>query len=592
MPRVYGQRQVGLAPLPGVRKQAAETALSEGAGVAEAQGHIGSALAAVGSVGQQLADRMGNMAAEQAKQARDSADQTAVLDASNQLSDWSNERLYTPGTGALAQKGKDALGLPESVVNDFNTKADEVAGGLATDRQREAFAKVRSEHQQNLDLTVRRHTLGEMQNYESGELKSYVDNATNAAVQNALDPNRIAIELGNATGAIKAQGPRLGMGPEEITSAVAKAQNATHVGVIDRLLALDKPKAASIYFDEAKGQIDGDAQTRIIKALDDASTRADAQKQSDAIVAAGGTLSDQREKARAIDDPKLRDAVMERIEHESAIKEKTDRDTEENRLTGAYTIVDATHDIAKIPTNVWTQLSGPSRASLRTYAEKLAKGVPVETDMPTYYSLMRAAADDQETFATSNLLQWRGKLGDVEFKQLAEMQLSIRKGDQKKANEQLADFRTKDEILKDTLGQYGITTLTKPEKDWTANERNAIANIRGTLDLAVDAVQTRTGKKATNDEIRSAVDQIMSKQTPAAPGSWWGALKIPTFGLAGYAGAPNFFDIPAQRLIDAKPGDIPAAERTLIEQALRNHGRPVTDQTVLEMYIARRAFQK
>lgn len=573
MPRVYGTRQIALAPLPGVRKQAAKTALSEGAGVAEAQGNVGRALEQLGGVGQQIASRLGDVAIKEAREARDRADQTALLEASNSLSTWSNEQLYDPQSGALAKKGKDAMGLPESILNAYGKKADEVAGTLSTDRQREAFAKIRLEHQQTLDLTVRRHTLGEIQTYETGELRSYVENAANAAVQNALDPERISIELGNAVGAIKAQGPRLGMGPEEIAGAVAKARNSVHVGVIDRLLALEKPKAAAIYFDETKGEIDGDAQTKIIKALDDAGTRADAQKQSDAIVAAGGTLTEQREKARAIEDPKLRDAVMERIEHEANVKDKTDRDLEENRLIGAYDIVDKTHDVAKIPANVWSQLTGASRSGLRSYAEHLARGVPVVTDLPTYYGLMKAAADNPEKFATTNLLEYRAKLDEVEFKQLAGLQLSIRSSDTRKADKDLADFRTRGQILEDTLTLYGIDPNAKASTD----EGKSIAQLRRMVDTRVEAEQAITGKKASNEDVQRILDSVLS-QSVTVPGSWWNF----------WPGGKSMSDT-QKRIIDFKVGDIPANDRTLIEQALRKAGRPVSDATVLDLYIEAKA---
>jgi hypothetical protein len=569
MPKVYGNRQIGLAPLPGVRKQAAKTALSEGAGVAQAEGNIGAAIEQLGGVGQQIAAHVGELAMTQAKEARDRADQTAMLDASNQLTAWTNQRLYDPNEGALAKKGKDAMNLPEDVLDDYNKKADEVAAGLSTDKQREAFVKMRLDQQQSLDLTVRRHTLGEMQNYESGELKAYVENSTNSAIQNALDPNRINVELTNAVGAIKTQGPRLGMGPIEIAGAVQKAQNAVHVGVIDKLLALDKTKAASIYFEETKGEIDGDMQTKIVKALDDAGTRSDAQKQSDAIVAAGGTLTEQREKARQIDDPKLRDQVMERIEHEAAVKDKIDRDTEENRLMGAYNIIDRTHDVAKIPTNVWTQLTGNSRTALRSYAEHLAKGVPVETDLPTYYGLMKSAADNPEKFATSNLLEYRAKLGDTEFKQLAGLQLSIRSADSRKTEKELSGYLTNRQVVENTLSLYGIDSNAKGNTD----EGKAIAQLQRMIDNRVGAFQNLTGKQPTNDDVQRITDELLS-QNVTVPGSWWNI----------WPGGKPFFD-QSKRIIDFKVGDIPAADRTLIEQALRKAGRPVSDATVLDLYI-------
>lgn len=579
MPTVplYGGRKVATEALPGVRKTAAETSLSTGVGLDIAKGQadatkwegIGALASGVGRLATAEYTRM-------AQEERQRADEVALLEAENTLSRWEQRRLYDPANGALAVQGKDAMPLPESVGAEFEKVAGDVGAGLKTDRQRLAFEKLKAHHGLNLDLTLRRHVYGEMQQYEAGELKAFVANGTQSAVANALEPRRVGEELNKVTAAITKSGPRLGLGSEEIKAAVGAAQSQVHVGVIDRLLSTDNEPAAQAYFDETKGQISGDVLAKVERALEEGGLRKKSQTQADAIIKSGDSLSKQLEQVRAIEDPKLRDAVRERVEHEAAVTARVTREQEEATLRGVYDIVDKTHDVTKIPAVVWANMSGGERAAARSYADHLARGVPVDTDLPTYYALMRKAADDPATFSTDNLLSYRGKLGETEFKQLASLQLAIRNGDRTKADKDLGGFRTHTQIVDDSLTQYGIDPNAKPNTP----EGAAIAQLRRMLDLRMQDLSEATNKKPTNDDIQRTLDALLS-QSVKVPGSWWNI----------FPGGQPFFDS-TKRVIDLTMKDVPATDRQQIEAALRKVGRPVSDATILDLYLEARMRQK
>ena len=61
-------------------------------------------------------------------------------------------------------------------------------------------------------------------------------------------------------------------------------------------------------------------------------------------------------------------------------------------------------------------------------------------------------------------------------------------------------------------------------------------------------------------------------------------------GIRMHAG-PMGFDCEIE-IIDMQVGDIPANERSQIEQALRKAGRPVSDATVLNLYIETQARKR
>lgn len=560
------QREVSTAPIPGVRKRFASTAAAEGAGVERATADRGEAIAGVGNVVARFGQARFNQVVEEE---RDRADRAALLEAENALSKWENERLYSQG-GALTVKGKDAFPLPEKLAEEYNAVAGEAEKKLTSARQKEAFATLRVRRGQNLDLTIRRHVFGEMQAYHRGELQASIENGVNTAIANANDPRRVGEELSNVIATIKANGPSLGMGAEQIEQQITKVQSTTHVGVIDRLLAQDRDKAAKIYLEETRGQISGDSLAKIERAIEEGSLRGEAQRKADEILTAGGTLSQQREKARAIDDPQLRDQVMQRIEHEATIRDRQDREREEANSIEAYNIIDRTGNVARIPPALWTSFSGNQRAGMIAYARAKARGVDIETDFSVYYSMMQQAANDPQGFAQENLLNSRGKLGDTEFKQLADLQLAIKNGNRKAADEELDLFRTHKQVIDDTLALYSIDPNPKETDD-----RRAIAQLQRMLGARMEMLTSLTGKKPRNADVQDALDDLLGKSVKTE-GSWWWLWQNRS----------------TKRLIDVTYDDIPADQKPLIEKALRGAGREVTPETVLDLYLETKARER
>jgi hypothetical protein len=575
MPTVglYGPRKVSTEALPAARKSAAETPTSTGAGLELARARQFGAVADLGDTGVRVGLALGQQQTRERQQETERADDVALMNAQNRLDQTVTGILYDPEKGALNKKGPASFSTPEQTATDYNTAAGEIARSLSTDRQRLAFQKLAGNKASQLDLTVRRHVAEQITQYEAGELTSLVANAKNNAIANAGDPELVGLELTRAVAAIKKSGPRLGLGPEEVQQQVEATQSNTIAGVIDSLLAQENTKAAHAYFDEASSLLTGPDKTRIQKALAVGTLRAESQKQADAILAGGGTLKDQLGKAKAIDDPETRDAVEQRLEHANALKDRDDAEAEKGRLNDAYQLLDQNGgNMAKIPPSLLVDL-GVHLPALRSYAEHRAKGTPVETDLGTYYSRMQEAGDNPEAFVKRNLLADRGRLGESEFKQLTNLQLSLKSGDRAKSDPELAGFQTRTQIVDDALSLYGID----PNAKATTTEGKAIAQLRRMLDRRVDAAQQpdASGKrvKVSNAEMQKTVDELMS-QTETVPGSWWNF----------WPGGKSVSDT-TKRLVDTTIEDVPTPARQAIEQRLRARGKPVTDQTILDVFL-------
>lgn len=573
MPIVRKRRDVSTTALPGARRTAAETVTSQGGAVAAARARTFETIGQIGQAGANLGVRIGGrIEAERrraAEEEKNRADQVAVISAESRLAQWERDRVYDPQKGALTQKGQAAFTLPETIDEEFEKVAGEIEATLGTPEQKAAFVGVRARRGQQVGLTIRRHVYGEIQTYEAGELKARLDNAVDIAIANAHDPRRAGEELGRAEQAIRTMGPRIGLGPEQIEQQVDALWSAGVTGIIDRLLANDQVNAAQVYYDEQKSMIAGDQLARIEKALETGQLRKEGQTQADAIIRAGGTLAEWREKARAIDDAATRDEVMQRVEHEGAVVEKIKQDDDETRMRRAADVVDRTKSVAGIPTSDLSKMSLGQRSSLRSYAKQLAEGTEPETDFPTLYRLFQQAGDDPQAFAKVNLLDHLDKLGKQDREQLAQLQLSIRNADRKSADAVIDGFMTNQQIVNDALLSVGLDPTPAPGSE----NVDAVIRLRREVDRQVQALQTRTGKKATNQDVQGIVDELLTSVTTVK-----GTGKM----IDIFTSQP-YRDV-QKRLADVTLADMPATLKQQAIESLRGNGQVVSDAALLSLY--------
>jgi len=560
MPVVRPQRRVLTDPLPNVRATAAETELSAGVGLARAKGTQGQAIAGVGR-------DLGGLGLGLYRQALEQADDIKDLESSNALSRIEADLMYDPDTGALNVHGKAAMPLIEQVGAEFEKRAAEVGSTMTTAKQKARFFAARERTALNINVALRRHVSNEIDQVNKTEYAAYEKNQISAAIQSAHNPLEAADKVAELFKQIDRNAPRFGWDGEMVEAKKAAARSAVHVGAITTLLAEGQDRKAKAWFEEAKAknQIDGDALPRLTAAVEEGSTRGEGQKEADRIIASGGGMTEWREAAKKIEDPKVRDDVMTRVEHEGIIRRQAQNEQEEANSLTAYNIIDRTHSIKSIPPALWTSLSGPQRSAMRGYAKNLAEGVATKTDQRTWYALIDQAMNDRQSFIDQPLLDYRHKLSDSDFQQLTMLKLSMKNGQDKAVEAALDGFRTNQQILDDTLALAGIVEKENPEK---------VATLRRMVEDRVETLQRQTGKKAQNADVQIIADDLL-KSITVQKGGWFNF----------FPGGEPFSDV-TKRAIDITVADIPSTERAQVEAALKSKGKPITDAAILNLYIA------
>jgi hypothetical protein len=568
--RRYGGRQVATEALSGVRKSAAETPTSTGADLAQAQGEQARAIGRLGQTVTQIGLQRVAEQEEEARKGRELADHLAVREADTTLGKWENDRLWNQTNGAYTRKGQDAMPLPAEVGGEFTELASAIEAKL-NPRQREMFQSVRARRGLDLHANLQQHVGREMQRYEVETLQATEENASESAAVNATSERRVGEELTRGLAAINGSAKRLGLTGEVLDKRRNDFTTRTYVGVIDKLVADGNVAKARIYFEEAKeaGQITGAAAlAHLTTTLKIGDERVQAQTVSDGIIAEGGSLAEQKAKVREKLTGDARDRALQYVEHEDAARKQAKREGEETLLDTVMARLKQNGGNLRSVTPAEEQALGSHLPGILSFADRLAKGEPVKSDKAILYTMLDHAEKQPANFKDLNLRPLLGKLDEQDYDRLDRVQRAMRAGDQKAADKELDDFRSESGVIANALTLAGLDASPK-DSDTAGKER--LAQFHGLVAAEARRVQDITGKKLQNTDLEAIANRLLAHQIQHVDQGWiWNTTTT-------------------KSLATATVDDIPATDRTQIEESLKRHGQPVTPAAALAIWLKAQA---
>lgn len=521
-------------------------------------------------------------------------DQVAFLEADRKLSEWEQKRLYDPKAGALTVRGKDAMGLPDTVGKDYQATVDEVRKGLTTERQQVAFDRSVEARRKDINHTLSRHVFAEMRKYEDAETENYIKNSMQSAILNNGDPERVDLEIGRAVAATRDFAARNGLGAEYTKQKTAQIVSDTMVGVVDRFLSQGNDQMARKVFDAAKAdnRITGDDIGKLEARLKVAITEGEGLRGAVSIWDKMGPKSDtdpvnidkmEKEAESQFADnmgvlKHVKAVLTERANKHNAAQ----RERNESNMSVLWDAIDAGGTLASITTlPAWRNVTGAQRdhltQTLRQRSEHnsdraymLRKRAEGEGDEALYYTRLTEASTTalQDGFLQRNLLDDRGKIAKTQWNHLVEVQASLRKGDTKNAEKLLASDRQQNRMVDEALIRMRLDPT--PNEKTPKSKVEQIVGFRKAVREAVTAIEQRTGKNATDAEVQGIVDGFVIEAV-TKPGVLWNDTK-------------RIYQIEPGDQIIIKVTDVPKEERSKIEDALRRQGRAITDQAVVGLY--------
>lgn len=617
--KLAGGRQVATAALPDARKTAHESDLSTGAGLEDAKGRKWGQVAQLGQAVGQVAHVLGAEAIQMRAKAVDEANDVARLKWTNALHEWEQQTLYDPTAGALMLKGESALGVPEAVDASFTKLASDVAAGLSTDTQRLQFAKDKEQFGSSVAIQVRRHVATEMQTFRGNQLQARVVNGKNAAITNALDPRRVGIELATTIDDMKLHAPALGVPPEQVQQQIEALQNAVHVGVVERLLALDQTKKATAYFQEVKGDLTltGEAIADLEHKLDTATTAQTGLSTAGKLWATLGPKSDvdpinldtmeTAAREQFADDPKALEATLHYLRERKAGVDAGRKEREDATSSAVWIKVSQGARLADVqrmpeflalPGRAQAQVSNSivdraaSRANQAYYEEGRAASREGREQTgkerkgwARYWELNDPTTLTRQSDAALNAM--RGDLGDDHVNRLLTQKRALDKGE-----EAVRAATIDDDLFKTTAMSAGLDAYS-PKTD---AEKSDLGQLKNTVETAIDAEQRQTGKALTRDRKQTITREIVDTKVRL---SEWGRdptrvaalvsnaddrdrayvplADVPAVALAQYLNYARSLNPSTQRLPDAE------IRTRFAERIQRAYARRVLGGTLAEI---------
>lgn len=342
----------------------------------------------------------------------------------------------------------------------------------------------------------------------------------------------------------------------------------------------DSPANANVYAQQLheqqaallSGRLTGEILVKTEKALELGTLRGESQRQADAITTSYTDPVKALDAVKKIDDPKLRDAVQTRVEHDFALRKQAEAQQRQDAFHAAGRVLETQGgNLDAVPPGLLVGLEPAQHAALEARSRQIREGVQPVTDYQFYYDTMSLAASDggRAQFVKMDLMQHRHELDNAKFDELTRLQASLRGG--AKADDLLDGYRTKKQVVDDALYSVGMDpTVT----DKTSKTKAAQVNdFRRQVDERVLGLQASTGRKATTQEVQKIVDTLLVQGT------------VPGSGVAG------FFQT-KRRAFEAKPGEplvfdvntIPPGELAKINAALKRANRPITPEAVSDLW--------
>lgn len=516
------------------------------------------------------AQNLGNTVHKFIMDEREKADDLMTQKAWAELTTRSNNLMYDSKEGAMTRKGEAAFGVVDEYGARFDKDAEDISQNmLKNDRQRQIFEQIRLRKRTEFHQNLERHTFTERERFQEEVLQTGLSTAKEDAVLNYQNPGKIQESITMQKALLQSQIPA--KGKDWYEAETKRVESQTHTAVIGRMLANGQDMLASQYFKENKEAFSGQDVARVENSLKEGTLLGESQRQTDAIIQKTGSLQQALQMAKSIEDPKLRDAVSSRVRDEFSLRKAAETDARERIFQGMTNVLEQNggdiDSLRRTQHDKWTLLPMAERKALEDWARMKREGTPPSTDWDLYYELKTRASSDATKggFLTENLKLYRAKLADTEFKELVSLQSSMRTGDSK-SNEILSGYRTHSQIVNDTLSAAGFDPSPKAGKE----EARKVNLFRRKVDEEIITLQTKTGKKATSEDVQRIVDNLTAKVI-TKPGIFWDTKK-------------RVFELEANETFAIDVKDIPRGERLKIEEALRSNAVPITDDAIVDLY--------
>lgn len=214
--------------------------------------------------------------------------------------------------GAFTQKGRDAIGVSSGVLTGFDQMNQELVNNAPNEETRILTEEMGLRFKTKLQGRLNKH---EFEQYEVVEAEVYTSGLT-STIDHASSADVNLVE-GLKNVETSTNEFWIGKGKEKgfRDVKIQEAQSTIIIASMDRLRAEGREDKALELFNDKRSQkiLTTDQKSALKPKLEEGNRLQQAQKRTDEILLEGGNPESQLEKARSIQDGKLRDEVVKRV---------------------------------------------------------------------------------------------------------------------------------------------------------------------------------------------------------------------------------------------------------------------------------------
>lgn len=505
-----------------------------------------------GAVGEAIATGGANLSAQFAKDAERIANEDAEREARNLDTEYSRGirlRLHGDGTeenpGFLNQRGENAIQSRQAFEADLEAFKKQMLGKASNDRVRRA---IEGAFANRLESTLSRgaiHSEKERNVANDAAIASRKQELQDSA---AADPARVDLNARLIQDEAERQAMGKGLGKEAAKTAGQIAATGIHIAEITRLSSIDADLARQ-HFEKNKARIDGTRHNDIETILKGGEVRQWAQGVAETITSEGGTLSERLAKARkAAPTAAKQDELVARVQARFQEQERSDSaellkrtvSTADSISAGGATIgaqlalakdikdprvrtavearlkaneatrkslateklkklkIDATNlaragKFDEIPSNVLAEFGGVMTSTLERISSRVNRGAPIESKPEVENKLNKMSPEE---LAAVDLVspEFLGGLSSTRWQSWSDRQGALARAGESSVK---TAMRTRSQIVTQDLKAAEIKSA----------EDIALFNRR--IDEEIEALETRTGKKAGSADIQGISDRLL-----------------------------------------------------------------------------------
>ena len=463
----------------------------------------------------QVGGQLGQIAQQEAER----QNEALVLGAERQLQDWDQRRMFQDPDAAMRRRGRDAVGVADQILGEYDQTVAKVGEGLTTARQKEVFARLAQQRRASYQRSLASHELEQMRAFGVEQSRAVLEGAVSEAARWYTDPAKIAAEVVKSQAAIESLARSSGMSREAADRMLAQQTSAIHVAVLERMTADGRGAGAKAYLEANRDAILGEQAAKVEAFVRKATVDEDAFAQASAIWASGGTDGDKRAKAREIADADVRRATLEEIDVRIREREQQETEARETAFLALAQEVERRGSTRGLNASQWALLTPAERSSLEARAQQVRNGEEPKQNWQTWTDIMRMTPAQ---IAALNPMKYRAELDDQHFDRLLAIHADVRSGGGRRGggSGEADGILTDAQRVSNAAAKAGIVPADKSPSQWNAAQSARYNAFEQAVDQRVRAASAAKGAKLSDEEKQSVIDGVLLEQV-TLPGGFF-----------------------------------------------------------------------